>query len=100
MLTSLTFPSRYDLPKRWGCFVSDKSPEEIEQRLRGGEWLSPNLIAPLFPVDPKKVREWTENGTVRFRWRSPGSKYKLCDPADVIALLDEHRKVHRAGDDT
>lgn len=79
--------------------MSEKSPEEIEQRLRAGEWLSPNLVAPLFPVDPKKVRAWIEDGTVRFRWRSPGSTYKMCHPDDVLALLEKSREVHRAGDE-
>lgn len=96
-LTSVR-PARYDLPKTREWFVADVTPEEIEQRLRDGEWLSPPLVAVLFDVDPNTVRARLNAGSVRFRPKSPGSRYRVCHPDDVLALLDESRRVHRAGD--
>ncbi len=73
-------------------------PAELERRLDAGEWLRPGEVAVLLDIGRSTVHDMLKAGKISYR-RKGGGIQRLCDPADVRRLLDESRRVRRAGDD-
>jgi hypothetical protein len=71
------------------------TPEEIERRLDGGEWLRPGDVAILLGVSRKTVDRMLSATPPAMRWRrKPGTgRYREVHPEDVRRELDARRKV-------
>jgi hypothetical protein len=81
--------SAVTMPKK-----SDTTAEQraaLEARLRAGAWLRTGDAAKVLDISRSKVDLLIRAGTVGYR-TEPGSKYRLCNPADVIKLLDDSRQ--------
>jgi hypothetical protein len=78
---------------------SRRSPQvplvELEQRMRGGEWLLTGSVARLLEVNRFTVGKMIDAGRIRYRKDVGGAKHpqRRCCPEDVIELLDESRQV-------
>lgn len=74
--------------------ISEEDRQLLEQRVRGGEWLTPGQVAAVLGVARSAVHNWllktkTPNGK-DFRSRTKrGSRHRLVNPEDVVAVLDE-----------
>lgn len=71
---------------------------ELERRLRAGEWLNVAEVQTLFNVRSRStVHRWVTAGRVRWRQAAAGEVrvWKELHPEDVLALLEERRRVHR-----
>lgn len=73
------------------------SVEEVERQLDAGVWLRPGAVAVLFGTDRFNVVRWINAGKISFRL-TPGG-HRECNPEDVRTLLDDYRRVRRAGED-
>lgn len=73
-------------------------PEEVadlERRVRAGEWLKTGAVATLLGMGRTKVHTLVKAGVIGHR-KIPGAPQKPqreCNPADVLKLLDERRRV-------
>lgn len=75
--------------------MGDAERAELERRVRAGEWLQVGEIAELLDLAPKTVDRRITSGVIGVKTKA-GSTWRLCDPEDVLALLDDSRKVKRA----
>lgn len=75
--------------------MGDAERAELERRVRAGEWLLVGDVAELLVLAPKTVDRRITAGVIGVRTKAGGT-WRLCDPADVIRLLDESRHVQRS----
>lgn len=65
--------------------------QELEARLRQGEWLTPGDVAAVLQVGRTTVHRWLEAGRtpsgLPLRSRTRGSTHRRVNPADVLAVL-------------
>ncbi|MEU7170276.1 hypothetical protein ABZ949_02145 [Micromonospora tulbaghiae] len=69
---------------------------DLERRVRAGEWLKTGSVAKLLGMGRTKVHTLLASGEIGYRLL-PGAAVKPqreCDPADVLRLLDQRRRVH------
>lgn len=85
------------LPKGWCVARRGQTREQVEQRLRQGEWLQSGEAAKLLGRDRKTVIRWIVAGRTpsgqRLRHRVNGS-YRECHPEDLAAVLASTREIH------
>ena len=74
--------------------MGDAERAELERRVRAGEWLQVGDVAELLDVARKTVDRRITDGQIGVRTKAGGT-WRLCDPADVIRLLDESRLTRR-----
>ncbi|MFD6565429.1 GIY-YIG nuclease family protein [Micromonospora profundi] len=73
------------------------TPDEIEQKVRRGEWITPGQAAKLFGLGRTKIHSLITAGVIGHR-KLPGAAQqpqRECNPADVLRLLAEHRRTYR-----
>lgn len=71
----------------------NRDPDDIERRLRDGEWLPISLVAIILKVDKNTVAARGADGTIELVTKSAsrrGDRY--ANPADVLRLLEEDRR--------
>lgn len=69
-------------------------PEQLEARVRAGEWLRPGDAARLLGLSRSTMLRRLDDKTVGWRLH-PGGKQRRVNPVDVIRLLDQSRAEHR-----
>lgn len=73
----------------------DVSVEQLEQRLRAGEWLPIGLASRVLGVGRTTAHRWLEAGRTpqgdRLRYRPTPSGYRLFHPEDLLAILEKYR---------
>ncbi|GGN86476.1 hypothetical protein GCM10010112_68110 [Actinoplanes lobatus] len=67
---------------------------DLEARVRGGEWLRPGQAAQLLGTSRATLSRRLEDGTIGWRLNASG-KQRLCDPRDLIRLLEQSREDRR-----
>jgi hypothetical protein len=73
-----------------------RTVEELERAVRAGEWLRPADVAVLLDVSRSTVVRMlnADPPGIRYR-RKPGTgRHRECHPDDVIAALEQSRRVH------
>ena len=68
--------------------------EEIERRVRAGEWPTPGDVATLLDVGRKTVDRMLTAGLIRYRVKPGTGKHRECHPDDVLRELVRRRTVH------
>jgi hypothetical protein len=70
--------------------------EEIERRVRAGEWLTIGDIAILLNVGRKTVDRMLKKDppVIRYRVKSGTGHHRECNPDDVLRELAKRRTVH------
>jgi hypothetical protein len=70
--------------------------EEIERRVRAGEWPTPGDVATLLSVGRKTVDRMltARPPLIRFRIKSGTGRHRECHPDDVLRELARRREVH------
>lgn len=74
----------------------------IEHRARAGEELQIGELAVLFGKSRSTIHRWLTNGAdfghilIKPRYRIEPGPTRLVDPRDVLAILDEMRRVRSA----
>jgi excisionase family DNA binding protein len=67
---------------------------ELEARARAGEWLRPGQAADLLGLSRATVSRRLDDGEIGWRYNGTG-KQRLCNPEDLIRLLNRSREEHR-----
>lgn len=70
--------------------------DEIEQRLRAGEWLSTPVVANLFGRSRTTIYRWWQSGLLAGE-QDPVSGAVRLDPVTVLALLERFKGMRRHG---
>lgn len=74
-----------------------ESVDQLEQRLRAGEWLTAGLIAKVLGIGRTTFHDWLETGHtpdgVALPYRRVG-RYRKVDPEAALAALTKHRQIH------
>ena len=74
--------------------------DELEVRVRNGEWLTVSEVATLFGVKSRsQIDRACRNGRLRWRPLFPGSSHRVVHPDDVITRLDDGKRVRGEIDD-
>jgi hypothetical protein len=68
----------------------------LMRRLQDGEWLLGGEVAALLQVSRATVARRMNDGTIGTRMRA-GTAWRVCNPADVIRLLEESVQERRGG---
>jgi hypothetical protein len=68
--------------------------EEIERRVRAGEWPTPGDAAILLDVGRKTVDRMLTAGRIRYRVKPGTGQHRECHPDDVLRELARRRTVH------
>lgn len=82
------------------------TPEDLEAQLRAGAWLRPGAVARVFSIgrrpEQPQITRWTIVGWInanKIRYKQTPGGHRELSPEDVIALLDDYRRVRRASED-
>lgn len=88
--------TRYDPvnPTRVGAMTGPDDHADLERRVEAGEWLTPGAAARFLGVGRTKVHKLLGDGTIGYRVK-PGSRHRVCNPADLRKLRDEYDREHR-----
>ena len=65
---------------------------ELERQVRAGKWLKTGSVATLLDIGRTKTHTLLTEKKIRYR-RVAGGTQRLCDPEDVLRLLEESRQV-------
>jgi hypothetical protein len=84
LYSAVTMPKKSDT-------TAERAGPPSRRGLRAGAWLRTGDAAKVLGISRSKVDTLMRRGTVGYRLE-PGSTYRLCNPADVIKLLDDSRR--------
>jgi excisionase family DNA binding protein len=70
---------------------------QLARRLEAGDWLQIGEVAALLNVSRNTVDRRMRDGTIGTRMRA-GTKWRVCNPADVLRLLEESITERRGTD--
>src|SRR5688572_20525326 len=70
---------------------------ELLKRAEGGEWLRTGDVATLLGISRSSAHRLVVDGTIEHKFRI-GGKQRLCNPDDVLRLLNDAEKRHRGAD--
>jgi len=65
---------------------------DLEARARAGEWLKSGSVATLLDIGRTKTHTLLTSGKIGYR-RVAGGTQRLCNPEDVLRLLEESRQM-------
>jgi hypothetical protein len=70
--------------------------EEIEERVKAGEWPTPGDVATLLDVGRKTVDRMlrADPPVIRYRVKPGTGQHRECNPEDVLRELAKRRTVH------
>lgn len=72
----------------------DQERAELERQVRAGVWLKTGPVGKLLRLGRTKTHTLLASGEIGYH-KVAGGTQRECDPADVLRLLEESRKVHR-----